>query len=460
MIKNHTHSLLLLLLGGISIAMGTIDLNNLFNYENQVVPNYINKDNTPPFNVLDDKIATLGRVLFYDKKMSLNETISCGSCHHQEFAFSDTAVLSVGLNGELTGRHSMRLVNARFGNEPKFFWNERANTLEDQTTQPIQDHVEMGFSGTNGQPTIDSLITRLETIANYTTLFTFAFGDSEISENRIQLALAQFVRSMQSFDSKFDVGFAQVNGIGQPFPNFTAQENQGKQLFLAAPPNGAGCQGCHRAPEFDIDPASLNNGVIAAAGGGIDLLNTRAPSLRNLFNPAGALNGPMMHNGTFSTIQQVINHYNAVPQNAQNTNLDNRLQGPGGNLQLTQAEQNALIAFLQTLTGNAIYTDERWSNPFDAAGNLVINGTDLSVQDLHLNELHIYPNPTHSNVSISWKNHDFSWTLVDVQGRTIQTGKGNSLIQISLTHQKSGIYWIRLVDLHTGEVKSDRILKE
>jgi len=94
--------------------------------------------------------ATLGRVLFYDKQLSANGAIACASCHKQEFAFSDTAQQSVGLNGGLTGRHSMRLVNSRFADEVRFFWDERASSLEDQTTQPIQDHVEMGFSGENG----------------------------------------------------------------------------------------------------------------------------------------------------------------------------------------------------------------------------------------------------------------------------------------------------------------------
>ncbi|OWY21959.1 cytochrome-c peroxidase [Sphingobacteriales bacterium UPWRP_1] len=356
-----------------ALVSAAIDLNNLGNYANQTTPNYITRDNTPPDNEMTDYGATLGRVLFYDKSLSANNTIACASCHKQAFAFGDTVRLSTGLNGGFTGRHAMRLANARFGNEVKFFWDERATSLEDQTTHPIQDFTEMGFSGTGGQPGFDSLVNKLESIGYYDTLFTLAFGSSLINEDRVQRALAQFVRSIQSFDSKFDVGLATTNNLGAPFPNFTPQENQGKNLFVAPPPaGGAGCQGCHAAPEFDIDPNSLNNGVIATAANPaiLDLTNTRAPSLRNLFNPAGALNGPLMHNGDFVTIQAVINHYNLIPPNPANTNLDPRLAGPGGNLQLTQNEKNALEAFLRTLTGTDVYTNPKWSDPFNADGTL------------------------------------------------------------------------------------------
>jgi len=135
-------TLSLLALSFFLLTAGIIDLGNLPNYANQTKPSYITKDNTPANNSISDKGATLGRVLFYDKKLSLDNSTSCASCHQQEFAFSDTAALSAGING-LTGRHSMRLVNARFSNEGRFFWDERAATLEDQTTRPIQDHIEM-----------------------------------------------------------------------------------------------------------------------------------------------------------------------------------------------------------------------------------------------------------------------------------------------------------------------------
>jgi cytochrome c peroxidase len=190
------------------LTAGTIDLDNLFDYNGQVTPFYITKDNQPMDNMITDEGATLGRVLFYDKQLSLNGTIACASCHKQEFAFSDTAVRSVGFEGGLTGRHSMRLINSRFADDMRFFWDKRAESLEDQTTMPVQDHVEMGFSGTGGQPGIDSLLNRLASIGHYQQLFTMVFGDAEVTEARIQRALAQFVRSIQSFDSKYDAGRA------------------------------------------------------------------------------------------------------------------------------------------------------------------------------------------------------------------------------------------------------------
>lgn len=133
----------------VTATFGTkINLNSLYNYANQAVPSYITKFNGTT-NPITDKGATLGRVLFYDKKLSSNNTVACASCHQQQFAFSDQAIASTGVNGT-TGRHSMRLINARFANESKFFWDERAASLEVQTTMPIKDHAEMGFSGANG----------------------------------------------------------------------------------------------------------------------------------------------------------------------------------------------------------------------------------------------------------------------------------------------------------------------
>jgi cytochrome c peroxidase len=351
---------------------GVIDLAALPNYANQGKPAYIQKDNTPPGNQITDGGATLGRVLFYDKRLSRTNTVSCSSCHQQAHAFSDSAIASLGVAGT-TGRHSTRLTNARFGAELHFFWDERAATLEDQTTQPIQNAVEMGFSGTGGNPDFSDLISRLSATQEYPVLFNFVFGSPTIDETSVQNAIAQFVRSIQSFDSKYDAGRAVVPDP-QPFPNFTASENRGKQLFLQpANQGGAGCAGCHRPPEFDIDPNSRNNGILASIDGGTDLTNTRSPSLRNLSDPTGQLNGPFMHNGNFVSMAQVIAHYNVIPAN--NPNLDPRLRGPGGGpqrLNLTPQDRLDLEAFLLTLAGSAVYSDQRWSNPFSAAGTITL----------------------------------------------------------------------------------------
>ncbi len=357
-------------------AFGTkIELTNLANYANQTIPNYITRINGTN-NPITDKGATLGRVLFYDKKLSSNNTISCSSCHKQENAFSDTAIASQGVNGT-TGRHSMRLINTRFSNETKFFWDERAINLETQTTMPIKDHGEMGYSGSNGDENFNALITKLSAIGYYKELFKFVYGSEEITENKMQLALAQFIRSIQSFDSKYDVGRSQVANEGQPFPNFTAQENQGKNLFLTPPvfdstgnriSGGLGCAACHAAPEFDIDPNSLNNGIGGSINGGPDNTVTRAPSLRDLIKPDGiTTNGPMMHTGVITSLQAAIGHYGNLTNAAlNNSNLDPRLKpnGFGQQLHLNGQEVNAVIAFLKTLSGTNVYTDSKWSNPF------------------------------------------------------------------------------------------------
>lgn len=353
----------------------SVDLESLANYANQAVPSYIIKDNSLG-NTITDKGATLGRVLFYDKNLSSNNTISCASCHKQEFAFSDSNVASTGVN-ETTGRHSMRLINSRFASETRFFWDERALNLETQTTMPIKDHGEMGFSGENGDLSFDDLITKLNAIGYYKELFKFVYGTEEITEAKIQSALAQFIRSIQSFDSKYDVGRALATNDGQPFTNFTTQENQGKNLFLTPPvfdangirtSGGLGCAGCHRAPEFDIDPNTLNNGIIGTITGiGIDTGNTRAPSLRDLVRTDGTTNGPMMHTGVITTLQAAIGHYGTINIAPGNNNLDPRLTpgGVGQQLNLTATEVNAVITFLRTLSGSDVYTNSKWSNPFN-----------------------------------------------------------------------------------------------
>jgi cytochrome c peroxidase len=453
--------LLTVILGILILAAANIDLINLIGYSTQTHPTYITKNNTPNNNPITDKGATLGRVLFYDKKLSVNNTIACSNCHQQQFAFGDTATQSIGFNGELTDRHSMRLVNARFGNEMKFFWDERASNLENQTTQPIQNHVEMGFSNTNGDPGLDSLISKMQAISYYPQLFQFVYGSTQITETKIQQALAQFVRSIQSFDSKYDIGRAQVASDNVDFPNFTTIENEGKRLYLAAPGGnngGAGCQGCHGAPEFDIAPNTLNNGIIANATDSnvTDLTNTRAPSLRDVVNAQGVPNGPFMHNGKLKSLLQVINHYNSISAVAANTNLDPKLLRPGGlgqNLNLTTDQKNALISFLRTLTGTDIYTNTRWSNPFDANGNLTIIPitTGLS-QTVHSGNIVIYPNPASDYITVQLPSGNFFLSIYSLEGKLLKQSSVKNNEQHNISELENGVYILRVTgmdsDLH------------
>jgi cytochrome c peroxidase len=234
----------------------------------------------------------------------------------------------------------------------------------------------MGFSGENGRPGLTTLLTKLQGLNYYQELFQYVYGDKNVTEPRLQECLSQFVRSIQSFDSKYDTGRSQVAQEQQPFPNFTQQENMGKNMFLIPPqfdPNGnrigggLGCAGCHIPPEFSIDPNAGNNGIIGVLNGtGIDINNTKSPTLRDLTNQQGIPNGPMMHTGFIKTLQAAVGHYGRINIAPGNTRLDQRLRpnGVGQNLNLNQQEVDAVIAFLKTLAGNAIYRDERWSDPF------------------------------------------------------------------------------------------------
>jgi hypothetical protein len=125
-------------------------------------------------------------------------------------------------------------LSIRFAVKERFFWDERAASVEEQTTMPLQDHVEMGFSGNNGDPGLDSLLIKIADLEYYQMLFAFVYGDPDMTEERLQLALAQFIRSIQSFDSRFDDGLVKAGGeIQEPFANFSQTENDGKRLFLA-----------------------------------------------------------------------------------------------------------------------------------------------------------------------------------------------------------------------------------
>lgn len=330
------------------------------------LPTAINgTDNTPEDNPVTNEGATLGRVLFYDKKLSANETVSCASCHQQDKGFSDDAVLSVGFEGGLTGRHSMTLINARYYQRGRFFWDERAATLEEQVLQPFQDPVEMGM-------TLETLVSKVEEQPYYPNLFEAAFGSNEINEDRISKALAQFVRSIVSYSSKYDEGRSQVNTPGANFPNFTAQENLGKQLFFATIPNGGGaCFGCHTTEAFvSANPGPQNNGLDASTendSGAGDVFDNpifegrfKTSTLRNI-----ALTAPYMHDGRFANLQEVVEHYNSGIQ--AHPTLSPALTDNNGNpvrLNFTEEEKAALVAFLETLTDNTLASEIKWSNPF------------------------------------------------------------------------------------------------
>jgi len=195
-------------------------------------------DNTPRDNPITDAGATLGRVLFYDEILSRNRTISCASCHQQERGFSDPEPLSTGFAGGRTGRNSMPLIELRYYDRGRMFWDERAGTLEDQVLMPIQDRVEMGL-------TLAELVDRIAGESYYPPLFEAAFGDSEVTSQRISRSLAQFVRSIVATNSKWDRAVAEVNSINGDLPGLSAQENLGKRIFFGQNERGTLCANCH-----------------------------------------------------------------------------------------------------------------------------------------------------------------------------------------------------------------------
>ena len=186
-------------------------------------------DNTPADNPVTDHGATLGRVLFYDTRLSANNTIACGSCHAQSHA-SSIPIGSAGVHGGLTDRHAMNLVNLRYHPRARFFWDERSGNLEAMVLLPVQNGLEMGQD-------LLKLPGVLARDPRYAELFRQAFGDHEITTDRIALALAQFLRAMVSYQSKYDEGRAGPLSVKDDFANFTLEENRGKALFLRNAPS-------------------------------------------------------------------------------------------------------------------------------------------------------------------------------------------------------------------------------
>lgn len=301
---------------------------------------------SPAANPLTNDGATLGRVLFYDGHLSKNNLISCGSCHLQNKGFADPAQFSTGFKLGKTTRNSMALSNLAL--QRAYFWDERATKLEEQVMMPVQNHIEMGIER------LEVLPEKLRRVPYYANLFQAAFGDSEITEQRIRFALAQFLRSMVSSNSRYD------QGILNQFANFTDLEKQGMDLFTSWG-SRAGCANCHNGVLFDgwnrenigldADPTDMGDGEG----------RFKVPSLRNI-----AVTAPYMHDGRFNTLEEVIDHYDHGVQ--MNPSLNWSLLDSTGvgarRLGLTSVEKKALVAFLKTLTDETYLKDQKFSDPF------------------------------------------------------------------------------------------------
>lgn len=345
----------------------TIDPERLDNYATPELPPHYRD---PAVTALDngarhpvtDAGATLGRVLFFDRHLSINDSLACASCHHPALGFGDTARFSLGHDGKTpTSRHSMRLANARYYDGPGFFWDRRAPTLEAQVIDVVTNSVELGFDAEHGGA--DSLVAKLQRLPWYPPLFALAYGDPAVTIARLQQSIAQFVRSIVSTDSKWDRGYAQVYDPERPresilggFPNFTAEENRGQEIFMRSrAEGGAGCGSCHVPPTFSMSATAMSNGM--------DLGETiifKAPSLKNV-----ALSPPYTHGGRLASPLQVAAYYNRFVQPG--PALDPRLRGEHGaqlDLGLSMADQLAVAAFLRTLTDSTLLADPRFHDPF------------------------------------------------------------------------------------------------
>ncbi len=334
------------------------------------LPSYFG-DNTHSYadNPLTEEGVELGRMLFYEKRLSGDNRISCSSCHQQDKAFTDGRAFSKGIRGQQTAKSAMSLVNMLWSGH--FFWDGRSASLEEQALEPIVNPVEMDQS-------LQQTVAKLKETTIYPAAFDRAFGDEEITAARIGKALAQFQRTLVSSDSKYDKYLR--NEV-----TLSAEEELGMALFFTHPEpsiglRGGNCGDCHvniltsgvndglegfKNNGLETDDA-LEEGLAAVTGKASDKGKFKVPSLRNI-----ALTAPYMHDGRFQTLEQVLDHYNdhirksatldPLILEASNEPIDP--QGPV-KLHLTTEEKAAIIAFLHTLTDQNFITNEKFSNPF------------------------------------------------------------------------------------------------
>ena len=331
-----------------------------------------------PYSYISDtannNIPTLGRVLFYDTRLSASNAVACASCHKQALAFSDNAKFSQGFAGQLTGRNSMPIQNLSpvrriiesggvlvdsvfmFSNTA-LFWDGREDLLDAMVLRPITNHVEMGM-------TLGELTAKLSQLSEYKPLFKKAYGSEEITEGKIGVAIGQFVACINSTHSKFD---EYVKGNVQ----LSATEVTGMNLFLTK----YNCNNCHQVVpdgfsiyqfqdfiDIGLDQVPQDPGRADVTQNSQDVGKFKIPTLRNV-----ALTAPYMHDGRFATLEEVIDHYSdhIEPSETLSPSLKDSANIPT-RLRLTKQEKSDLLAFLHTLTDTAFITDPRHADPFTA----------------------------------------------------------------------------------------------
>ncbi|MCP9749977.1 cytochrome-c peroxidase [Ferruginibacter sp. HRS2-29] len=306
-------------------------------------------------NPLTKEGIELGRRLFYDKRLSGNNQLSCGSCHKQELAFSDGVALNnIGASGNLLHRSAPTLINLAWANNG-LFWDGGSTNLESQAFGPLTSEDEM-------HQNLFQLNDELMAVPDYVSRFNFIFKDG-ISSANIVKALAQFQRTLISANSRYDKYIRHETG-----GTLSASELNGLQLVRQK------CQSCHQGDLF-TDNDFHNNGIdddfSNTAFDGIflgrarvtfnnaDLGKFKTPTLRNIL-----LTSPYMHDGRFSTISQVLDHYSdGIKVSATTDPLVK--QNPGGlpGISLTPQQKADITAFLHALTDSTFINDTQLAGP-------------------------------------------------------------------------------------------------
>lgn len=319
-------------------------------------PNMIIPDDNP----MTVEGVELGRKLFYEKKLSGDNTQACASCHAPDAAFSDHNQFSTGIDGIQGTRNSMALVNV--GWNEYFFWDGRAKTLEEQIIQPVLNPVEM-------HNTWSSVVDELNNDIEYRKMFFKAFNSDHIDSTFAAKAIAQFIRTMISGKSKYDVMYKYENGLSLSseelalLSTVTVEEFAGYDLFKSL--NGADCFHCHNGPLMQVHKFS-NNGLDATftdLGRGVVTGNPndngkfKVPTLRNI-----EFSGPYMHDGRFTTLDDVIEHYSSGIQ--MSSTIDPLIEyASQGGTQLDAQEKALLKAFLLTLTDYEFLNNPDFQEP-------------------------------------------------------------------------------------------------
>lgn len=320
----------------------TLELPQIFQLTNLPI-------NLPADNPLTVQGIALGKQLFYEKKLSVNNSISCSSCHQPQFAFNDKDMaLSKGALGQDGVRNAMPIFNLVYSN--KFNWHGSANSLEQQALNPVKDPAEMMESWVN-------VATKLKAIPSYVNQFNLVFPGEDIDSTTITKAIAQFERTLISGNSRADNYFLIFAGGQTNGPFLTPQEIRGFEVFNDQ--SKGDCTHCHGGESNPLwtDFQFRNNGLDLVPDSGLALVTKnpadvgkwKTPSLRNLLFTA-----PYMHDGRFATIEEVVEFYSTgVQENSPNIDQFMFHNNNSANPNLSTQDKADLVAFLKALSDSS-----------------------------------------------------------------------------------------------------------